>query len=103
MEPNAANTMERETESTTRTESKPESDEYTAKTKSSTSIGSGSDVKYHIIFLHELFDLSGLAVVRLFFHEALVWDNPARWTRIVSGCKEEDEMAWRAPGISRAD
>jgi hypothetical protein len=63
-------------------------------TKSATSIGSGSDVNYHIIFSTSCSVFQDWQSY-VFFHQALVTKQPGTVTRIVSGCKEEDELAAR--------
>jgi hypothetical protein len=95
-----ATTLAPPTESAPReaTESKTESEEPETKestsTQTATSIGSGSDVKYHIIFSTSCSTFQDWQSY-VFFHEALVSNQPGTVTRIVSGCKEEDEMAAR--------
>lgn len=84
---------------TTKTDTKAttteESESGTRSTKTASSIGSGSDVKYHIIFSTSCSTFQDWQSY-VFFHEALVSGQPGTVTRIVSGCKEEDEMAARA-------
>jgi hypothetical protein len=65
-----------------------------SETKPTGSIGSGSDVKYHIIFSTSCSTFQDWQSY-VFFHEALVSGQPGTVTRIVSGCGQEDEMKAR--------
>jgi hypothetical protein len=85
--PAAPEALERKTKTTTDS-----TESGTRSTK--TSIGSGSDVTYHIIFSTSCSTFQDWQSY-VFFHEALVSGQPGTVTRIVSGCNEEEEMAAR--------
>jgi hypothetical protein len=92
-----AQTKAKATATTTTDSTTTKSDSRIRSTKSGSStgsIGSGSDVTYHIIFSTSCSTFQDWQSY-VFFHEALVSGQPGTITRIVSGCKEEEEMAAR--------
>lgn len=58
------------------------------------SIGTGSDVQYHIVFSTSCSTFQDWQSY-VFFHRALVTKQPGSVTRIVSGCNAEDEVQAR--------